>query len=522
MSLNPLTKLINFRKSLYPLFPKRKDAIMNLLDALTSYGHECKSVVQLCKAVCFERQYSSITDAIADGLPNADWSSARKLAFEQLTSVEQEQPNYFIVDCTPNPRPHAQKLADRYVTHAPNPAPGNKPICVGHQYSVITAMPHSRAQKDKKWVMPISAKRVPSHNKGNELGMQQLNDCIDELELTEKLNVAVTDSLYGTHQCREISSAKTNLVHIFRLRNNRNVFLQPEVNNDNGSSAGRKKEFGDKMNLGDEQTHIDCDESCTTTCVTTKGKTHIIVIKCWKDVLLRGTGKFRSSQHPINLIQVIVTDEQGNSVFKLPLWLAVSGQRRHELSLMEVQQAYAERYDIEHFFRFGKGNLLMDAYQTPDVEHEELWWQLCMLAYVQLYMASGIVPMLPQPWERYLPEFKQSKCKDERVSSPSKTQRGFATVLESTGTPAQACRARGNPLGRQLGDSQVKRESQPVIFKTKQPSKKAKNNNLRVSEFKAKKSEPQTIEELLKLVHSSLKECALTPDEFTELLKNSS
>jgi hypothetical protein len=30
-----------FRSDLYKLFPKRSDALMNLLDALTSNGHRC-------------------------------------------------------------------------------------------------------------------------------------------------------------------------------------------------------------------------------------------------------------------------------------------------------------------------------------------------------------------------------------------------------------------------------------------------------------------------------------------------
>ena len=54
---------------------------MNLLDALTSYGHQCNSVVQLSLADCFKHQYSSITDAIADGLPYAKWDEIVKLIY---------------------------------------------------------------------------------------------------------------------------------------------------------------------------------------------------------------------------------------------------------------------------------------------------------------------------------------------------------------------------------------------------------------------------------------------------------
>jgi len=79
MSLNATTKLSQFREELYLLFPKRRDAIMNLLDALTSDGHHCKSVVQLSNSKQFKRQYSSITDAIADGLSGISWNEVCRL-----------------------------------------------------------------------------------------------------------------------------------------------------------------------------------------------------------------------------------------------------------------------------------------------------------------------------------------------------------------------------------------------------------------------------------------------------------
>ncbi|CEO17511.1 hypothetical protein RMONA_05690 [Rickettsia monacensis] len=52
------TGIQQFRSELYHLFPKRLDAIMNLLDALTSHGHRCRSIIQLSDVNCFDRQYS--------------------------------------------------------------------------------------------------------------------------------------------------------------------------------------------------------------------------------------------------------------------------------------------------------------------------------------------------------------------------------------------------------------------------------------------------------------------------------
>ena len=66
-------KLQQFRQELYDLFNKRPDAIFNLLDALSGDGHQYKSVVELSQSPRFEREYSSITDAITHGLSDADF-----------------------------------------------------------------------------------------------------------------------------------------------------------------------------------------------------------------------------------------------------------------------------------------------------------------------------------------------------------------------------------------------------------------------------------------------------------------
>ena len=94
-------------------------------------------------------------------------------------------------------------------------------------------------------------------------------------------------------------------------------------------------------------------------------------------------------RYPFTLIRCVVTDEAGRRVFKHILWLLVMGKRRLEVSLLKAWQAYSQRFDMEHFFRFGKQRLLLTAYQTPEVQHEENWWQIVCLAYVQLWLARS-------------------------------------------------------------------------------------------------------------------------------------
>jgi hypothetical protein len=65
------------------------------------------------------------------------------------------------------------------------------------------------------------------------------------------------------------------------------------------------------------------------------------------------------------------------------------GERRNELTLLDIFQAYQRRYDIEHFFRFGKQRLLLDRYQTPETGHEEKWWLMAHLAYLHRHPNSA-------------------------------------------------------------------------------------------------------------------------------------
>ena len=519
MSLST-SDLQKFREQLYMFFSKRKDAAMNLLDALTSDGKKYDSIVQLSNSLHFERKYSSITDAISDGLSDANWDKIRNLIFQKNCTNNKNQPYKFIIDCTSNSRAHSKTLSDRHITHAPNPAPGNKPICVGHQYSVMAVLPNEITAQNKHWLVPLSAERVHSSQKGNEIGIKQIIHSINELKLTDNMCISIGDSLYGTVQCRQTASQQDNLVHIFRLNSTRNVFsvpLQQEC-----VKKGRKKEFGIKMNLNNIATYLPDYQSAQTQWVTSKGKEHTVSIKCWSDILLRGSRKFRSSKHPLNLVQIIVTNQKNESVYKKPLWLAVFGKRRNEIGLVDVYNNYSSRYDIEHFFRFGKRNLLMDSYQTPDVAHEELWWKFCTLAYVQLYMAKDLVKSTPQPWERYLRSYKIISENKNTTLTPSQAQRGFSDLLTVIGTPAKICIPRGKAPGRISGEKQETRMKQPIIFKAKKTPVKFKESILLGCNLAKDISNPQKINVLIDMVLSSLVNLKISPKKFSEIFINSS
>lgn len=45
---------------------------------------------------------------------------------------------------------------------------------------------------------------------------------------------------------------------------------------------------------------------------------------------------------------------------------------------------------LVHLLRFGKQKLLMTTYFTPELHHQENWFQLTLLAYVNLWTARKL------------------------------------------------------------------------------------------------------------------------------------
>jgi hypothetical protein len=368
----------------------------------------------------------------------------------------------FGLDCTSVLRPFADTLPERGVVHAANPAPGNKPVGAGHEYSALAWLPE-KTEKMPPWVVPLSFALVPFSAKGHVFGMEQLSEILNDetIGFGSQLCVVVGDTAYSAPACRQQAVMHKNLILTARLRGNRAVYRQPEKT-EPSPSGGHPPWYGKKMKLDDEASLDPPDGGSQAEFITKKGRKLTVIVDTWDDILVRGKEGFASHEHPFTLARVRITDEQGRKVFKKDMWIMVQGERRHELTPVMIYESYRQRFDMEHFFRFGKQQLLMDKTQTPETLHEEAWVQLTSLAYVQLYLSRNIAERLPHPWERYLPEHAAHLS---GPVSPSQAQRDFARIVEETGTPAKAPEQRGVSPGRARGERLEKRPRQPVKFK---------------------------------------------------------
>lgn len=491
-----ISNIKKFRDEIHPTFDARNDAAMNLLDALSS-NTSAKSAMDLSLNPLFQRNYCSLTRVVSEFYSGLSSIQEKNNDFTRIISrycppLKTRQFHLFGADCTPNPRPFSPTQEDRGFIYVANRLRSNKPIDIGHKYSVTAYLP----EKDKDsppWIIPLACARVSTSEKGTMVGLNQINYCLSQESFKDQLCVSVLDSEYSSHECLTEIKKNKNHVGIMRLKSNRTVYLPPDPVAPNEPKKGPPKKFGRKLKLQDfkdeassKKTAPEADsepkleteipltpepwpepsDKKTISSFNKRGEEIKIKILSWDDILMRDKRGSDLSDTPMRLIRVAHSKKDSEEeLFEKPIWLIVYGKRCQELSLEDIFYSYKQRFDLEHFYRFGKNRLLMDRFQTPDCQHEEAWWQLVILSYVQLYLARGLASYIFKPWEKYAAK----DAKSEPIMSPTQVQRSFTAISTRIGTPAKNSKGHRKAWGRKKGELQTKRPRHPVVKKEKKP-----------------------------------------------------
>ncbi|WP_342224970.1 transposase [Rickettsia endosymbiont of Urophora cardui] len=143
---------------------------------------------------------------------------------------------------------------------------------------------------------------------------------------------------------------------------NRSIY---KIYTEKQKTRGRKRFYGAKISCSSSDNLLIPDTEETVVKATKNGNISIS-ISLFKNYLIKGKKQHIMSDKPLNFIQVKVLDASGNGKYNRDLWLCVSGQQKDKISGKEVYEYYRQRFDIEHFFKFGKSKLLMDKFQTND------------------------------------------------------------------------------------------------------------------------------------------------------------
>jgi hypothetical protein len=455
-------QLQQFRSEVYQNFNnyKRTDTLMDLVDALSS-NTIAKSVVELTLNPQFQRSYTALNKAIV-----VECLSDKQIARLAAKTIDPPQFRKFYLigtDVTSSPRPYAETLPDRGFVYQPNTIKGNKPIAIGHQYSFVAVLPERDKTKMGAWVVPLAMQRVSSQANKELVGAQQVRAILedDQLPFVEALCVEVEDSAYSKPAFLNVNRDKPNLVTITRARGTRTFYQVPVLEADKESGKGHPTWYGKPFCLKDPETWEEPDNVAEATFTSQRKLTYRAEIQAWHNLLMHGKKDIPMHKHAFTLVKICWYGQNGKALFAKPLWLIVMGDRRTELSIRDIYQAYLQRYDLEHFFRFGKQKLLLDKFQTPDDKHEENWWRLVVLAYLQLWSAKDLVSQLPRPWERYLPPVLN------KLVTPAAAQRDMGRIIRQIGTPSPAPKPRGKSPGRPKGMLLTQRKRLAVVKKTK-------------------------------------------------------
>jgi hypothetical protein len=473
-----LSQLRQFRQELYQLLPARRDALLDLLDALCS-SPQARSVVELSLSPLFRREYGSISDAI-DHLFQARrpsraqverrvWDRQVARLIGRYLPAPQQRPFWLLgTDVVPVPRPFAPTLADKTYVYQPNPVAGNKPVTIGHAYSLVGCLPEKAQPGAPPWVVPLLVRRVQSTEKATVVGAEQLTTLLTDhrLPFHQDLSVHVADSAYSAVEFLGRVAPRPNLVSVTRTAENRVFYRPPEVG-PGTAPPGHPQWYGERFALKDPTTWGPPDTTAETTFRTQQGHQYTVHLQGWSNLRMRGKRNLPMHPHPFTLIRAVVMNEHGQPVFKRALWLIVLGARRAELSLVAAWEVYGQRFDLEHYFRFGKQRLLLAAFQTPEVAHEENWVHLVQLAMVLLWLGRDLVEVQFHSWERYLPTPAAG------AAAPSQVQRGWTRIIRQVGTPAKAPKRRGKAAGRATGTRLGRRPRQKVVKKAARPRRKA-------------------------------------------------
>jgi len=301
---------------------------------------------------------------------------------------------------------------------------------------------------------------------------------------SNKLIINLLDSKYGNAQYICPTYETDNLLSIIRLRRSMKVWTM--------ASASERKIYNEKLYLIPQsdvkvyQKHRvtglpyeverssifedNIDEQQTFDAQLKNGRPVKVELTRFNNILLRGKGGMQMNDKPFDVVSVrVFCAKKGTLVFRKEMYLALTGKRKDSLTLRQVYELYLHRYDIEPYFRFAKQNMLLQNYQTPDVQHFDNFLLVQQLAAVLLHVASYEADYKPKKWQQYT-KVNKNVTPEKRLTVCQTKQAVQKLLLTFDHSPFLPGLPRvGRP--RQKGETQIKRPSKPYVKKTKSTKK---------------------------------------------------
>jgi len=412
---------------------KRADAILDLIDALTVAGH-VESPVALSEETPFRRKFSSIFDTLRHGEIDFDLLLQAIYEYQPANSEELAGCEVDALDCTPNERQEAETLEDRGSLKAQK----EDPVRYGHKYSWLARL----VNRGTSWVAPADVRRVDTSLSDSQVGALQ----VAEADLRNpKQKVIVADSLNGNHIFLAVFLVVKHAFALVRIRSNLVFYERPSPHPKGKSGAPAK--HGAKFKLSKPSRTPDRTETFLLGEQTVK-------LQAWQGL------HFKKLADLVGMVlRVEFLREDGTPRYQRPMWLFWSGPET--VSLQDLCRMYLWRFAIEHFFRFLKQHMGLNANQSTDLVSTDQWMWLCALAYWQLLLMRDEVKASRPAW------YPAGTKPETKGLTPGQVQRSALGYLVQLDTPAKYTRHAGKGKGRTGGYHPAARTRYLVVKKAK-------------------------------------------------------
>lgn len=447
----------------------RPDACLDIIDSLCANINN-RSVVKITLSELFERKYSSLYKAIHQ------FCFTHNISFANIADfcLYLEMPTKFqiiLIDVTPY-KSNSKKLTDKQKVYNAS-SNSDKPVCNGHNYSIVSVPVIGKNDHDASWNPPISVARVPSDINTAEFGMKQvsalLND--DSIRSIDKDNpISMADAGYNTPKAilAVSSDLEKNLTHIVRCRGGRVCF---KTVNTKLNKPGRPMIYGTKIKLNsDADKMLSPDLFFKRNDIKSNGKDVVVSVSVWGGIVFRSQKNFEAHRYPFSLIRISVTTPDGKKVFARPLWLCIYGKNRDNIVFSLADKVYQVRFLIEVLFKYSKQNFLFNRFQTPITANAENMVVLIFLSYLQCFICRKEADSFFYPWE-----YSKKNKPNDRVKSVSEVQQYFPAIIKTLKISKNQPKVRGKSKGRSVGQTIKKRKNSKVIIKKVQNNLESEN-----------------------------------------------
>ena len=439
-----LSALRAFRTDLHGCFPRRADALFELVDALLTVD-PVASLPHLSLQAAYRRGGGSLYDALAEGALDA------AALGEVLTRhAPVDGPAVYAVDLSVWPRCDAGASPERGFYYHPCRHSAGQPIVAGWAYQWLAQLSLS----PDSWTAPLDIQRVHPSQNANAVAVDQIKDLVTRLPPDSAPPLFVFDAGYDSAQVTQ-GLEQLPVAILARLRADRCFYADPPPARPS-PKGGRPRRHGAKFACKDPATW----PAPTAEHVTQDQQYGTVGVRAWAGLHpkqqahpTRGTRKTR----PIVRGTVVLVEVSRLPARPYPpqvLWLWWAGAGVPDLDLL--WRAYVRRFDLEHTLRFCKQRL---GWTTPRVRHPEQadrWTGLVLATYTQLRLARPWIRARRLPWERPL---------DPGRLTPSRVRRALSALLPMVGTPARAPKPCGRSPGRPTGSRSGRATRYPALKK---------------------------------------------------------